>query len=111
MRVHIVQRQLQPNEERAEIGPCSFCGFEGATHKGGFTAISGQDYSGTFCNKNCFEKWRRFKCYLIQLKHAKEAKMREHLSDIDKIYQGNKAGNKDGENVAENGIMGSVVRV
>lgn len=72
MRVHIVQSKIEPDQENINFEPCTFCGFEGATHKGGFTDILGQDHKGTFCDENCFKKWLQFKSSFIAIIKSKK---------------------------------------
>jgi hypothetical protein len=43
-----------------KLGYCSFCNMPGAKHEGG-AEVDGTTISGVFCDKNCFDKWLRWK--------------------------------------------------
>ena len=44
---------------------CSYCNMPGAKHSGG-VQIEGQNVSGIFCNKSCFDKWVLWKAAFIR---------------------------------------------
>jgi len=43
---------------------CSFCNMPGAKHEGGIE-VNGLSATGSFCNKDCFDKWALWKATLI----------------------------------------------
>ena len=75
-----------PRIKRREQVTCDWCLSPGASHEGGFTYETLGDFSGHFCNKECFDFWVRWKSvFLEHLLKLKKASAQTNLPEGDVI--------------------------
>lgn len=58
---------MQKDNDKIEHD-CDFCGHPCAKHEGG-AEIGEVDISGYFCDKDCFDKWLKWKSTLAEIQN------------------------------------------
>jgi hypothetical protein len=69
-------------EEKIQYHDCSWCAFPGATHEGGFNTEDGT-VDGYFCNRSCFESWKRWMISIMTYKKLlKERQAKKAIENV-----------------------------